>query len=218
MSERRPTAGFSERLGKALERGPNPKSMRGLARALQNHETYQNLRGISDGGVRHYVNGKVRNPRTELLRAMADVLGVRGDWLAFGQGAMTEAEEAVGSTLEHPLDQWRGKVADALLEGFFGESSDALVDRLGERALRILVRYWSLARPSRITGREFDYLGQREEEDLTVARDIGAAAAAPLRAFGTDPATISAPDLDTYFSMTEPSFMFAFRLETEARR
>lgn len=83
------TAGYAERLRWAMERGPKPMSARALARALEG----SGIRGTSYGGVRQYVEGKVRNPRVELLRAFADQLGVRGDWLAFGEGEPTEAAQ-----------------------------------------------------------------------------------------------------------------------------
>lgn len=69
-------------------------STRGLGKALR--ARYPGLRGTSDSGVQHYVGGKnFHNPRLELLRAMADVLGVRWQWLAYGpkEGAPTEPEE-----------------------------------------------------------------------------------------------------------------------------
>lgn len=64
--------------------------VREFARAIR--EEHPDLRGTSDGGVRQYVQGQVRNPRVELLRAMADVLGVRRDWLEEDDGPMTDAE------------------------------------------------------------------------------------------------------------------------------
>jgi hypothetical protein len=89
--ERDPTDGYAERLALALERGPKPMSVRGLAAAMG--ERFPRLRGTSYGGIRQYAEGVVRHPRVELLRAIAAVVGVRGDWLAFDEGGMTEAEE-----------------------------------------------------------------------------------------------------------------------------
>lgn len=69
-------------------------SIRAFAEELGGEDgQYPHLRGTSYGGVRQYVEGAVTHPRVELLRAMADVLGVRGDWLAFDEGPMTDAEE-----------------------------------------------------------------------------------------------------------------------------
>lgn len=86
------TDGYAERLDRARSEGPNPMSVRGLHRAVE--ERFPDLRGTSYGGIRQYAEGNVRNPRIELLRALADVLGVRADWLAFGEGPMTEREAA----------------------------------------------------------------------------------------------------------------------------
>lgn len=87
----KPTSGYAERLNEALEQGPRPMSIRKLGRKMD--EEYGDLRGATYGGVRQYVAGKVKSPRIELLRAMANVLEVRADWLAFGKGAMTETAE-----------------------------------------------------------------------------------------------------------------------------
>lgn len=66
-------------------------SVRALAKEMQ--ERFPNLRGTSYGGIRLYTeDGKVTNPRVELLRAIAEVLEVRPDWLAFDNGPMTERE------------------------------------------------------------------------------------------------------------------------------
>ena len=43
-------------------------------------------RGVSFGAIRHYLSGKLYSPRPEVLRAMADILGVRFEWLAIGRG------------------------------------------------------------------------------------------------------------------------------------
>jgi transcriptional regulator with XRE-family HTH domain len=91
MPKKRKTDGYSERLQLALEVGPEAMSVRQLARAVA--DKYPDLRGASYAGVRQYVEGNVRSPRVELLRAMADVLGVRPEWLAHNDGAMTAAEE-----------------------------------------------------------------------------------------------------------------------------
>ncbi len=88
----KPTDGYADRLTKARTEGPNPMSVRGLHRAVK--QSFPDLRGTSYGGIRQYAEGKVKNPRVELLRAIAEVLGVRGDWLAFGEGPRTKEEEA----------------------------------------------------------------------------------------------------------------------------
>lgn len=92
MGGQKKTEGYADRLTVALERGPRPMSVRALARKIE--EEYSELRGASYGGVRLYATGGARNPRVELLRAIADVLQVRGDWLAFDDGEMTEMLQA----------------------------------------------------------------------------------------------------------------------------
>lgn len=89
----KPTAGYEARIRLALNRGPRPMSVRGLQKELE--KRFPDLRGTSYGGVRLYTeDNNVRNPRVELLRAFAEVLEVRADWLAFDEGEMTEAEQA----------------------------------------------------------------------------------------------------------------------------
>ncbi len=87
------TVGYSTRLSEALLRGPRPMSVRGLAKAV--NEKYPDLRGTSYGGIRQYAEGNVRSPRIDLLRAIADILVVRWEWLAFDEGGMTEELEGV---------------------------------------------------------------------------------------------------------------------------
>ena len=93
MTDHLLTDGFDQRLRKAMNHGPRPASIRRLAERLQ--EAYPNLRGSSYGGVRYYYEGGPEHsePRMELLRAMSDVLGVRPEWLAYGEGAMTRDEQ-----------------------------------------------------------------------------------------------------------------------------
>ncbi|MEX2531436.1 MAG: helix-turn-helix transcriptional regulator [Gemmatimonadota bacterium] len=82
------TAGYGARIARALERGPRPMSARELARRVG--ELYPDLRGTSYGGIRQYAEGNIQRPRVDLLRAIADVLGVRAEWLAFDEDEMTE--------------------------------------------------------------------------------------------------------------------------------
>jgi transcriptional regulator with XRE-family HTH domain len=115
MPKRRKTDGYAERLRLALESGPHAMGIRQLGRALE--AAHPDLRGASYAGVRQYVEGKVRSPRVELLRAMAAVLGVRHEWLAFDEGAMTEVEAEAERT-RRELDP--GQVGE-MWEAAFGE-------------------------------------------------------------------------------------------------
>jgi hypothetical protein len=94
MAEQFQTGGYQERLQGAMRR--RGMSVRRLHAEISGR--YPGLRGASYGGVRLYVSGDKfgrapRRPREELLRAFADVLAVRFEWLAFGRGARTEAEQ-----------------------------------------------------------------------------------------------------------------------------
>lgn len=128
MARQKPTSGYDQRIRAALERGPLPLSVRELARRIQ--AKYPLLRGSSYGGVRQYVEGSVRNPRIELLRAMADVLRVRPDWLSFDNGAMTEQQEAVRRAQEGAGDEqepnWRSDLM--IVQDTFGETQGRLVN------------------------------------------------------------------------------------------
>ena len=85
------TREYSERLGLALKEGPHPMSVRKLAEEMSSR--FKHLRGSSYGGIRQYVGGKIESPRMELLDAIADVLEVRPEWLAFNSGSMTKLQE-----------------------------------------------------------------------------------------------------------------------------
>ena len=66
-------------------------SVRKLAKEISGR--YEHLRGSSYSGIRQYVEGKIDSPRVELLDAIADVLGVRPEWLGFARGPMTKRQE-----------------------------------------------------------------------------------------------------------------------------
>lgn len=91
MADFKGMRGYADRIAEAMHRGPNPlTSPRRLSQALRADERHREIRGTSYGGVRQYVQGNIRRPRAELLRAIADVLGVRADWLLFDKGPMIE--------------------------------------------------------------------------------------------------------------------------------
>ena len=118
MGQKR-TDGYDDRLKRALREGPRAMSVRKLAAELGGNPKYADLRGKSYGGIRQYYEGHVTNARVELLRAIADVLTVPGDWLAFGDGSMW-AEEAVAD--EVGLDalgrRWSPSRTKALKQAF----------------------------------------------------------------------------------------------------
>ncbi len=140
----KPTDGYEERLGRALREGPRPMGVRGLHEAIK-AGGYAG-RGGSYGGVRDYAKGSVRNPRSDVLRAMAMALGVRFEWLAYGAGEMTEAQEIVARTAAsataepsgdgpNPMETARRILASGLPEVKSGSPAVAA----------LLIPWWDLA-------------------------------------------------------------------------
>jgi hypothetical protein len=113
------TDGYDNRLKRALREGPKAMSVRKLADELEKRPKYADLRGKSYGGIRQYYEGNVTNARVELLRAIADVLTVPGDWLAFGDGSMW-AEEAVADEVGRDAlgRRWSSSRTKALKRAF----------------------------------------------------------------------------------------------------
>jgi hypothetical protein len=208
------TKGYALRLRWAVEEGPKAMSVRRLADGLGRQ--YPKLRGTSYGGVRQYAENKVKRPRVELLRAMADMLGVRGDWLAFGDGEPTEH-----------LDYWRRAARSLAESGMTPEKGAPPAERLRDAVREAL-------------GRQSPYGGQVEEsmppwvpmlspvwfelvnadakarpagvgvtlEDVTnLERAIGEALAAPLRAIRVDAASLTERDLTRYVVSMIPALL-----------
>jgi hypothetical protein len=61
------------------------------------------VRGASYTNIRLVVDGK-REPATSLLRAAAEVLGVREEWLVLGKGKETAAGDALSAGAPAPAD------------------------------------------------------------------------------------------------------------------
>jgi hypothetical protein len=121
-----PTTGYADRLSEALQRGPHPMSVRALARQIAT--AFPDLRGTSYGGIRQYAAGSVRRPRTELLQAIAEILGVRRDWLAFGEGAMTDKEENARQVSDRVTEaSSMAELVVAEVEAGFGSGGDRLL-------------------------------------------------------------------------------------------
>ena len=123
------TDGYGARLAEALQSGPRPMSVRRLAREMGSKDgPYEHLRGTSYGGIRQYVEGKITKPRVELLRAMADVLEVSPDWLAFNKGPMTEAGKRTRRALEAPAQEWDWQEAIQVVQEEFGDGDDRIAE------------------------------------------------------------------------------------------
>lgn len=171
------TTGYERRIARALEQGPKPMSVRQLAKELA--EAYPDVRGATYGGVRHYMTGTVANPSPELLRAIADVLGVRFEFLAYGEGAMTAEAEQVRSTAATPEEDedWRSQPEVAAMIEEWPALADEAPD--GANALTILIQLFNAYRV-------FDpKLPWSNEEDVVdLARRLTRAMRAPLDALG----------------------------------
>ena len=207
MGKEKQTDGYGERIRRAMELGPRPiSSVRALAQRVE--DSHKGLRGATYGGVRQYHAGDITNPRLELLKAIADVLAVRWQWLAYGDGAMTEAAaEARVTPLERDpeeVQRTREAVSAALFEampalrprGTFGVDAIALAcvppvaEWIGKNGLNLVP----------------------EEEDharYTMAgRLLGEAIAAPLRELHLDaegwPEAVKAQYVATLMSALVP--------------
>ena len=106
------------RLRQALDRADI--SVRGLHRALRE----RSVPSSSYGSVNSYVKGK-SEPRRDWIEAAAETLGVRAEWLARGDGAMTAAEEAIrqridAGTSDEAYDDFIRRV-DAQIDGMLAQ-------------------------------------------------------------------------------------------------
>jgi transcriptional regulator with XRE-family HTH domain len=188
------TDGYSGRISVAMREGPRPMTVRQLARVLGEHPKHKNIRGVSYGGVRQYVEGGIRNPRAELLRAIADVLGVRWQWLAHNEGFMTAAQqqERASAVLRDP-EQVRHTVSAVNVAVF--EQMPALrpvfVFGMDQLVLACVPEVANWIGP---TGLDLPGLEDAPDEQeghrrhVEAARLLGRALAAPLETLQLDPA------------------------------
>ncbi len=177
MRDKVATAGFSERIVRALKHGPRPMSVRQLGESLG--KAYPDVRGATYAGARLYASpgGRaVRNPRLEVLRAMADVLGVRPEWLAYDQGDMTADAEALAQEFDTTPDPVEPEVA-AMIEEW-----PALGHSGSVRALTVVIQ---LLNAYRALG-PANVFSETEAGVNELARQLVRAVRAPLRALGVD--------------------------------
>lgn len=231
MAQKRSTDGYGSRLERALQEGPRPLTVRQFARELK--ARYPKLRGTSAGGVREYVKGSITSPRMELLQAMADVLDVRRDWLAFNQGAMTEAEEharmqvgAVARGRVRDMDPHPTDLEAAFLAGLpalenAGPASWHVVGEL--YALYTRSRFAEIMRPllrahvdRRARGEEpspsFNDLADTGKGELTArAKRVGEMVAAGAKSAGVDLAVLSPWEIDRYVQTSVQALSILFR-------
>jgi hypothetical protein len=182
MPKKRRTDGYAERLQLALEVGPEAMSVRQLARTVA--KRHPDLRGASYAGVRQYVEGNVRSPRIELLRAMAGTLDVRHEWLAFNDGPMTEAaaEASRRPTLGPSPEQVR-RTRAAVFKAFLLEAGTLLPMGLASAQRVILPAVEAMVDKMAVES------GQEPSDDdyITASRLLGSAVMAPLRTLGLAP-------------------------------
>jgi transcriptional regulator with XRE-family HTH domain len=189
MARQKRTDGYGERLRMALEVGPRPMGVRQLARAVS--DAHPELRGASYGGVRQYVEGNIRNPRAELLRALAGALGVRPEWLAYNEGAMTAAEEAERKRPAITPDPGQIQRTRAAVFAAFNQETPGLkavgiaTDRFVLPAVQEVAYHVNLNQP----GIEDEPAGEQtgHRRYVEAARILGRAVMAPLKALGLEP-------------------------------
>jgi transcriptional regulator with XRE-family HTH domain len=208
MSKKRRTDGYAERLQLALEVGPEAMSVRQLARTVA--KRHPDVPGRSYAGVRQYVEGNVRTPRIKLLQAMAEVLGVRYEWLAFNDGPMTEAAAEASrrpalSRSPEQLQRTRAAVFKA-----FRREADALLPiglESGERVILPAVE----AVVNKMANESGDE--PRKDDYITAGRLLGHAAMAPLRILGLAPEYWTAGAKLQYLAHTLPTLATLVELE-----
>jgi transcriptional regulator with XRE-family HTH domain len=208
MPKKRRTSGYGGRIERAMREGPRPvDSVRGLARRLEADDSpYRDLRGATYGGVRQYIEENVSRPRLELLRALADVLGVRADWLAFGEGRMTEHE----ALAERVTAEERAAIEREVLSNIESAVFGALVDELPRmrrglqrtrtrlvgildqvvsrvafmsRQKEALIRHGLDSEGRAVTGHLY---GLEQELKETAVREVARAVRGPAQALGVD--------------------------------
>jgi transcriptional regulator with XRE-family HTH domain len=191
MGRKKRTDGYGERLRMALEIGPRPMGVRQLARAVA--DAHPDLRGASYGGVRQYVEGKIRNPRAELLRAIAGVLDVRPEWLAFDDGPMTAAEEEERKRPAiTPDPEQIQRTRMAVFEAFRDETPGLRLIGIDAVDRFLLPAVDQVAQWLGPAGLNLPFHDQEGEQDghqryVEAARLLGRAAVAPLQTLRLEP-------------------------------
>jgi len=207
------TLGYRERLEEARRRAG--VSVHGLHKALR--EKFPDLRGTSYAGVRHYFDDPPRRPRLELLRAMAEVLGVRYERLAFDQGPWTREEEADDRLAHDATARTLFGVQRGGTAGLLDSVTRGVAKGMGVPPppstgvyrtpswLSSAVHLWSSARHAAFRSSsemdEVDGVRFREGpivDEERVAQEVGAALAAPLGALGLSPEDLTEFELRNY--------------------
>lgn len=215
-----PAKGLQGRLDRAMKlRNLNPYSLH-----KEVSRRFPEVRGVSPGGVRQYVTSPPARPRLELLDAFAAVLDVRFEWLAYGQGAMTqEGQDGTDGAVEvirlggkaERVPSHREPVVRAMAKALGLESPPpgasaptwlpgAMV-LWGHRCARLVSLTGGEGKEAEAVRRRLSPEQTLEERvfspsprHLAAAEDVGKALAAPLKALGIDPATLEETTLAHY--------------------
>ena len=178
------------RLRWAIDRQPPHGRRRGLRLFQWRMETYADAPGTSLSAIQGYLRGDAE-PSLRFIQEAARLLGVRGEWLAWGEGAPTvEAEVARRETPQEQSDRVIGAVCRALE---IPRPQGAGTDVWPSVVLRTMIEYH---RHRTVVGL---FTGEKSEPsradtDIVVVEAL----AAPLRALAMDPVRLDPADLDDY--------------------
>lgn len=142
-----------------------------------------------------------RPPPVDYVAKVAKVYDVNLEWLATGAGDPGDVRVSPRGEIEAVTRrEW---VRKGLSEGFFEDPDHEIADRI---KLDVLTDVW--VRAAIRTLSTVQYEGPEEYE---LARRVGEAAAAPLRAFAIDPTSVPPEDLRDYLETVVPAFVLASR-------
>lgn len=180
---------LGERLRFAADRQPREGRRRGI-RLFQERikGAYPDLVGCALSTIQSYAND-VSEPSLEFLRASADVLSVRYEWLAVGQGQATEKEEAAAQLAYRK----RPTEVERTLKGGYRQWSS-----LNPHAQSALAAAWAAILGPRSPHTVLEQHGQLISTlGRAVARDLGRAVDQPLQELGLASGVIP-PETSTY--------------------
>lgn len=206
MPYQKQTVGYDGRLREALQHAG--MTVYGVHQQLKRDPRLRGLRGTSATGVRSYFVEDPKppeQPRLELLRAFATVLGVRYEWLAFGAGERTEKEQeaADAAAAASVMDMEAGGVTPRESVDMAASMLHAIAEGAGTidgpraRMPASVIAAWGR--------RRFAYYkaaGKGEGEvvvrDDAIAREIGTALVAPLKALGLTPRDLTEAEFQNF--------------------
>ena len=162
--------------------------------------------GSSYPMVHRYLKGSAE-PSLSFLRHAADILHVRYEWLAVGQGGMTEDEEAVRHAPKKGASE-KQTTGERIWGGI--EDSFPSITRAWRGGWSLKELYPPLyGRLLRTAKNENVPLSASQDEALTrsIGGRLGKAAQAPLDALGIDATVLSEWQLNMYLSLLSRALM-----------